>query len=375
MELVNKTPFVVGCTVGTDKTGVDHLLAVAKATYNLPHDGASDLAAEQRPLVTADEFSGAPGYSAAVVESDYAMFKPRCDVLLTGTAYSPRSSPVSSVVVSLSVGAMQKSLRVTGFRQWEVGLLGGVAPGKPGFFTRNPFSYDTAFGGIDNFHADVWKHTSYFDNPVGVGYHKEVNRALVQKTPMPNTEALDEPVRAPDGKYAPMALGPVGRGWPKRLRYAGTYDAGWVENRFPFLPEDFDDRYFQAASPDQQIDYVRGGERVVLLRLTEEGYCSFQLPRMDLDSVVFYLRTGEYRIARFVVDTLHFFPDERVYTMTARASAPFSDDPQACSKVIFGRGSKAWVRALENGKTFVSRERKLRNCRATQDLVEMEEVE
>lgn len=375
MELVNTTPYVIGCTLGMDKAGLDHLLFVAKATYNLPRKDVSDLSAEQRPLVMADEFSGEPGYSATLVESDYALFKPKCDVLLTGSAYSPNGLPVTNITVSLGVGAMNKSLRVIGLRQWKLGSLGGVVPGEPASFTKMPFSYDTAFGGIDNFHPDVQKHTSYLDNPVGIGYHKELDGAIIHGTPMPNTEAPNENIRSPNGKYKPMAFGPIGRGWPQRLRYAGTYDDVWQENKFPFLPDDFDNKYFQAAPADQQISYISGGERVVLHNLTESRYCSFRLPRMNLESVVCYLRTGEFRVAKFVVDTIHFFPDEGIYTMTARTSVPFSDDPQACSKVVFGRGSKAWARALENGKTFVSRERKLKQHKLSQDFAKKEDAE
>jgi len=375
MELVNITPYVVGCTFGTDKAGLDHLLVVAKATYNLPYAGVSDLSTEQRPLVLADEFTGEPGYTATIVESDYALFKPKCDVLLTGSAYSPNGMPVSNVTVSMRIGTMSKSFRVIGLRQWKLGSLGGVVSGEPSRFTKLPFSYDTAFGGVDNFHPDVKKHSSYFDNPVGIGYHKELDGAIVHGTPMPNTEVPNEKITSPNGKYRPMAFGPVGRGWPQRLRYAGTYDEVWQKNKFPFLPDDFDNRYFQAAPLDQQIRYIKGGERVVLQNLTENGYCSFCLPRMNLKSVVFYLQTGEFYIAKFVIDTLHFFPDEGVYTMTARASVPFSGDPQACAKVIFGRGSNAWVRAMENGKKFVSRERKLRKYNLTQDFAEIEDTE
>ena len=375
MELVNTTPYVVGCTMGTDKSGLDYILAVVKATFNLPNNGVSVLSVEQRPLVLADVFSGEPGYSATLVESDFALFKPNCDVLLTGSAYSPNGKPSTSVIVALSVGTVNKSFRVTGFRQWKLGALGAIAPGESTHFTKMPFSYDTAFGGIDNFHPDVQKHTSYFENPVGIGYHKELDGALVHGAPMPNTEVLGENIRSPIRNYRPMAFGPVGRGWPQRLRYAGTYDEVWQKNKFPFLPDDFDNRYFQAAPLDQQIQYIKGGERVVLQNLTENGYCSFCLPRMNLESVVFYLQTGEFYIAKFAVDSIHFFPDEGVYTMTARASVPFSGDPQICAKVIFGRGSKAWIRAIENGKKFIARDRKLKKPKFSKVLSETEDTE
>ena len=71
--------------------------------------------------------------------------------------------------------------------------------------------------------------------------------------PVSNTEEISDPVRDPGGRYRPMAFGPIGRGWPSRIRYAGTYDQNWIDNVFPFLPDDFDTRYFQCAPEDQQI--------------------------------------------------------------------------------------------------------------------------
>ena len=63
-----------------------------------------------------------------------------------------------------------------------------------------------------------------------------------------------------------------------RYPYAGTYDQHWIDEVFPFLPADFDDRYYQAAPEDQWIDEPQGGEEVVLVNLTPEGRTSFRLP-------------------------------------------------------------------------------------------------
>ena len=60
-----------------------------------------------------------------------------------------------------------------------------------------------------------------------------------------------------------------------------------MKNIFPFLPPDFDDRYFQMAPPDQQIDYPRGGEEVQLVNLTPEGRLGFQLPPTGLSMTLF----------------------------------------------------------------------------------------
>ena len=58
----------------------------------------------------------------------------------------------------------------------------------------------------------------------------------------------------PWGGYRPMGFGRPRADWTPRLTYAGTYDQTWIDDVFPFLPADFDVRYYQAAPEDQQID-------------------------------------------------------------------------------------------------------------------------
>ena len=56
-----------------------------------------------------------------------------------------------------------------------------------------------------------------------------------------------------------------------------------MKERQPLLPADFDDRFFQCAPEDQQSpSFLRGGEPVVLYRLTPAGELRFSLPRIFL---------------------------------------------------------------------------------------------
>ena len=101
-----------------------------------------------------------------------------------------------------------------------------------------------------------------------------------------------------------MSLGPIGRGWEPRYKFAGTYDQNWIDNVFPFLPSDFKDAYYQAAPLDQQIDYLRGGEEVVLQNLTPEGYTRFQIPQVQVP-VAFFLK--KERRKNQMVSRTHWF--------------------------------------------------------------------
>ena len=143
------------------------------------------------------------------------------------------------IAVGLQVGAWRKSFAVWGNRVWR-GAPVGYAPSEPEPFERMPISYDNAFGGMDERMRDPAQARSYLPNPVGRGWHHHIHRELVIGAPVSNTEEINDPVRDPGGRYRPMAFGPIGRGWPSRIGHAGTYDQNWIDNVFPFLPDDFD---------------------------------------------------------------------------------------------------------------------------------------
>src|SRR5262249_12163786 len=239
------------------------------------------LAPEQVPLVTADTITGEPGVSAPIYEADYAPRKPRCDVLLHGSAYAPGGRPTDRVTVSLGVDGMHKTFDVVGDRVWQAGALSiGASSPKP--FTKMPISYDRAFGGVDKAKGDPATFRWYPTNHAGVGWHEYLDTKLLDGKPLPNTEETGHRVRKPNGTYRPMAFGPVGRAWQPRPKWAGTYDQKWLDELFPFLPKDFDERYFQAAPEEQQTDYLRGGEEIELLNLTPAGRTLFRVPTMDV---------------------------------------------------------------------------------------------
>jgi hypothetical protein len=99
------------------------------------------------------------------------------------------------------------------------------------------------------------------------------------------------------GDNRPASFGPLGRGWPERLRFAGTYDQAWNDDVFPFLPRDFDPRHYQASPADQQIPFPAKGTEVLLANLTPEGNTAFRLPEGDLPVHFVRARDGVARYA------------------------------------------------------------------------------
>jgi hypothetical protein len=351
MELLNATGMPAAYTMGTEPSGRESLVIVVKGTFAMPDDGGeARLADEQHGLVMADTFTGEPGFSAPVHEADFSPYKPRCDVLLNGSAYAPGGRPTRAVAVTLGVGAWSKTLNVVGRRTWEAGIT-GISAGRAEPFDVMPIGYDGAFGGLDKFHEDPDKHTAYMANPVGRGYHKQLAKALVDGTPLPVTEEPGRPVSKPNGEYRPMAFGPIGRGWAERLQHAGTYDDDWLDDTFPFLPPDFRPDYYQAAPADQQLPYLKGGEDVYLDNLTPSGRARFRLPTIDVP-VVFFRKRGGREETTATLDTLVIEPDLGVFTLSWRARLPLKRNMFEIPQVLVGRMSKAWWRARELGKDY-----------------------
>jgi hypothetical protein len=348
MELINSTRMVAGFTMAFESSGRELLVVVVKGTFEIPAPNEPvRLAEEQAPLVMADTFTGEPGLSAPRYESDFAARKPRCDVMVVGSAYAPGARPTTRVEVGFRVNGLSKHFAVVGDRRWEAGVT-GITAGLPAAFITMPISYDRAFGGVDNRHEDPAKHAAFMRNPVGRGFHRHMRSEWVDGAPMPNTEEIGRAISAPDNeKYEPMALGPVGRGWEPRYKLAGTYDDVWLKERHPFLPLDFDERYHQAAPIDQQIAYPQGGEKIVLINLSPAGHAEFMLPMFDAP-VHYFPRRGAREDGKLVLDTILIEPDLSRFTLTWRATRPLRKNMLELSQVLVGRkGPEWWQRSEE----------------------------
>jgi hypothetical protein len=350
VKLINATGMAAGYTLGMEPSGAESLVVAVKGTFTLPPLGEEPkLAEEQVPLADADKFTAAPGLSAVTAECDWAPQKPRCDILLNGSAYAPRGRPTERVQVGIKLGNWQKVFAVVGNRVWRGGAIARATSPEP--FAVMPISYDNAFGGIDNFHPDPGQHRAYMLNPVGRGYHRLLEPYLVDNTPAPNTEEGNAPVTTPNGDYRPMAFGAVGRNFASRFPLAGTYDQKWLDEVFPFLPADFKPAYFQAAPEDQQVEKIAGGEPVILLNLTPDGRRDFRVPTVDVP-VVFFRRRGERDEMKGVLDTVLIEPDIGRMCLVWRASLPLPRTIFDVTQILVGTKSRAWWRSVEGAKAY-----------------------
>lgn len=351
MEFINATRMQAGFTLGVEPSGRELLVVVIKGSFQLPAAGEPvTLHDVQQPLVMADTYSGEPGLSAPVLESDFAPRKRYCDVLLRGSAHAPGGRPVTQVTVGLQVGPLSKTFRVVGNRRWDCSLTQlRATPPEP--FVTQPLGYDVAFGGVDQHHPDPAQHAAFMRNPAGRGFHHHLRREWVDGQALPNTEQVGRSVTSPEGPYLPMDFGPLGRSWEPRAQYAGTYDDAWRDEHFPFLPPDFDERYHQAAPSDQWMALPDGDVPITLHNLTPEGLCHFTLPHFEAPVYVTPVR-GEREDHRAVLDTILIEPDEHRVCMTWRLTRPLRRSLFDIEQVVVGRKGREWWQQREQVVAF-----------------------
>jgi len=340
VDFVNASALEAGWTMGFDREGRELLVIAIKETFAI--NGADSplvLAKEQVPLTEGDVYTGEPGFSATLYETDYAHRKPKCDVLLNCSAYAPRGEPAKRVPVSLRIGPISKSFDVVGNRVWQKSVVGPYVS-QPEPFTVMPITYDVAWGGVDKAKDDPLTYRWYPTNHAGRGYHEYTDGKFIDGAPLPNTEEIRKPTTDPRGRYRPMAYGAIGRSWEQRARFAGTYDQHWLEHRAPFWPDDFDYRFFNAAPEDQQIATVRVGEEVVLTNLTPEGFARFQIPEYRVPVVIVPTSEREREIHP-VVDTLLIEPDHHRIMLTLRCAVPMKKSVFDIRRTVVGESLRS----------------------------------
>jgi hypothetical protein len=231
MQISNMTPFKVMPCPGFDPQGHEIVSVIVKGTFNLPERGKAEASVpdEQVEIVMADEYWGQPGKSPTKLESDLAPFKPGTDVILLGSARAFDGRPARSFDVSIAIGTKSKK---RSFYYWS---------------KRNDLPLHT----ID------WR------------LNQEKEKWEVQKAPK-------------DGfGFFPKVTAP-------RVHYAGTYDAHWQKTECPFLPKDFDHRFFQAAYPDLICHpQLRGNEYVRVTGMSPGSGIEAVLPGIGIEIEAF----------------------------------------------------------------------------------------
>lgn len=335
MQIVtNTTGFPAELFVSTDKNGQKHCVVVVKATFDVSPEGECQPADEQAPLVLCDEHYGDPGESSVRYECDFVPVKHRADVLINAEAVAPNSRPTSALEVVLAGPAINKRALVTGDRVWEE-RLGGVQPSVPIPFFSMPLIWERSFGGSDSTHEDESKNGSELRNIVGVGFHLNGEAGTIAGTALPNIEDPNEPMSSWKDKPPPTGFGPVGRAWRPRVAFAGTYDDHWLKETRPFLPQDFDARYFQAAPLDQQLAQLEPGAGFGCAHMSSGGRFVAYLPALQVP--VRFRLNDRVEASSVVTDTLILEPGAARLILVGRCSVALPRKLTALREIEVGR--------------------------------------
>lgn len=283
-QLDNRTPFAAKGCMARDRFGAEHWIVAVRASFVLRPDQLLDIV--PAPVRLGPEYSQ-DDTSSLQAESDIAPFRPRADVLITGTACASSDAAAKVVDVHVRVGALDRRARVFGRRLLRRGrggrhILEGIEP-----FVGLPLTWRAALGGPDPF-AEPGSAAAdpHPENPLGIGWTSRWAKLPDgAEMALPRIEDPAHPVGLGRPLPSPHGLGPVQPGWRPRITLAGTYDEAWRTKRAPLPPVDFSDAFHQAA-PAAQVypDLLRGGETVEVEGLHSNGAYRFRLPQIILET-------------------------------------------------------------------------------------------
>ena len=369
-----------------DQFGEAFHMVVARMAYTLGPCGADGLAtlhpfSRPAPLLTEDRHLNGDTEAGTVQESDFAPYKPHCDVIVNGAAHAPLGLAMEKFAVNLRLAAagkavIDKTLTVCGervFRKKAVlkrlaqgcvraATLGLLRPNPwrlsaPEKFVQLPLHYAFAAGGqcrLDT--RDGKQHESCDTNPLGRGFarHWYLDAQQLATVPAPRIYYPKQPCTAEQfwqgaaGKDLPppAGLAPIGRGWLPRRTLAGSIreKEQWDQDEVPMLPEDFDFAYWNCAPADQQCAHLAGLEQFTLTNLCRHDHPSARADRVGntvlrftLPQQVLFLLLADAHdqllVLRLKIDTVLIDTDAGTVELVWRALVP-ADAGQVAARLM-----------------------------------------
>ena len=326
LQLKNETPFKAALDLFYDENGIDTLIITVKALFTM--DTPPQIFAQQAEPARSDEYWAEPGSSSIKLGTDVTLIKPATDIVMTGNACALNGKPVHELDVRLTVGAIDKTVKVFGDRVWKSNGI-GLIPSEPKYFDQMPLIYERAYGGV---HLMEKKTLSVPRNPVGIGFKGKKKKKELTGQPVPNIEDPKNLIIIAGDTPDPQGFGWFAPNWEPRKLYAGTYDEVWEKTRAPYLPQDFDLRFYQAAHPDLICsEPPTDGEDVTITNMSLDGEIHFKLPAVDLDvQAKFKNRTESLNMK---VSTIQFEPNNRLFSLVWNGALAVDKERLGCQLV------------------------------------------
>jgi uncharacterized protein YjbI with pentapeptide repeats len=251
--------------------------------------------------------AGALGKNA-ILDEGYP--KPVGEYLIHGAAHAPAGTQVVQQRVSARIGALGKSLVVSGERRFNaLGLISAATP-----YTQMPIEPATAFGG-----------TGCADNPAGKGYAEIDNADGTRVWPLPNVESETRRIASRGDRAAPAGFWGFGSDAPLRRQHLGACDERWLKSEWPHLPSDTRPEFFLSAPSDQRLPgYFTGDERFEIVNMhPRASVLQGVLPRLRARCFVNANDTLTEVAAH--AETLWLFPELECGVVLYRALANIAD--------------------------------------------------
>lgn len=279
-----------------------------KATYLLaPGQSFLAPASMQKPLVMEDIWVGGVGEGSLLVPGDAVPFKRYVDVIVLGHVHS-KQHPVPSLIASLSIGNIHKSIEVWADRFWnQAGKL--LVENS---FAAMPIRWERCSGGPDT------------NNPVGIPSPSPVNAEGLR--PVPNFQPPGISLTSPFDRIGVVGFGPIAPTWPERESRLKQYAFGWDAMRWSSrpLPGDMDAAYFNAAPADLGLPEFEGNETISLIHLhAEHNWLVTKLALQKPKALVRKPNVPEYPL-RLRCDTLVIDTDMGTCSLVFRGALPLA---------------------------------------------------
>jgi hypothetical protein len=308
-------PFTAGSVLWQAQSGASSLTVCVRGTFSLVHGREAVLADAQEPI-TGDRHYGDDPRQSLYAGSELALYKPRTDVMLVGSAFAPDHEPVEALIARLSLGDLDKSIGVVGDRVWLEGP-DGPEPSAPRPFRTMPLRYERAARAPDN--------------PLGFDLTAP---PAIGALALPNLEAADDEI----GRVRTIGFGPVPPSAGTRRALLPPEGWAWLEGggRGP-LPQRFDFAFYNAAPRDQQIDLVRPGASLVLENLSR-AHRRLETKLPTVRPKAFLVPADEERGSEVALrcDTVWIDTDRALLTLTWRGivAVPSSNEEELGALVV-----------------------------------------
>lgn len=320
----NDSSFKVSVLLWQDLHGTSKLSIIAKNTFKMLPGKEVQLSDKSIPLFKQTHFYDDKDDGSILYESDLVPFKPLADIVVVGKAHTPNKKSQQILDVGLQVGKTKKIIKVFGDRFWyQADEDGDFVISEPQPFTTMTLKYEKSYGGndLDN---DIYNRK----NPIGRGCISEESLQNSEFRKLPNIENPQDLFESWNSRPDPVGLGFYANNWEPRFQYLGSYDDETLEDDQLGLPKNFNDRFYNSAHPDLQVEaYLEGNEKVELVNLSSKGRLIFNLPNIKPEVVVskknFNVedandeKCDETHI-KMNLDTLVFIPEEEVFYQVFR---------------------------------------------------------